>query len=35
MRGEDGWALVFTGREATGPLMEHIMEHVERWFGRT
>jgi len=34
MRGEDGWALVFSGREATGPLMEHIMEHVERWFGR-
>jgi ParB family chromosome partitioning protein len=34
MRGEDGWALVFSGREATSPLMEHIMEHVERWFGR-
>ena len=34
MRGEDGWALVFGGPEATGPLMDHIIDHVERWFGR-
>ena len=34
MRGEDGWALVFTGPEATGMLMDHILDHVERQFGR-
>ncbi|WP_341863334.1 ParB N-terminal domain-containing protein [Gymnodinialimonas sp. 57CJ19] len=31
----DGWSLRFTGPEATGPLMEDIMDAVERDFGQT
>lgn len=30
---QDGWALRFTGREATGPKMEDIMDYVEDMFG--
>ncbi len=29
----DGWSLHFTGDEATGRLMERIMDEVELWFG--
>lgn len=32
-RTPDGWSLRFTGPEATGPLMEDIMDAVERDFG--
>lgn len=31
----DGWILRFTGREATGPLMELVMEEIDRIFVRT
>jgi len=30
----NGWALRFTGDEATASLMESVMDHVEYWFGR-
>lgn len=30
----DGWSLRFTGREATGPFMEEIMDYIEQNFGR-
>jgi ParB family chromosome partitioning protein len=30
----EGWTLKFTGRSATGALMEDIMDEVERLFGR-
>lgn len=30
----DGWNLRFTGPDATGPLMEDIMDYVEQQFGR-
>lgn len=30
----EGWTLRFTGREATGRLMEEIMDYVEEQFGR-
>lgn len=33
-RTPDGWSLRFTGPEATGPLMEDIMDAVERDFGQ-
>jgi ParB family chromosome partitioning protein len=33
-KGKDGWSLRFTGPEATGPLMEDIMDYVEDMFGR-
>ena len=33
-RTPEGWNLRFTGPEATGPLMEDIMDHVEQNFGR-
>ena len=29
----DGWTLKFTGKEATGALMEDIMDEVERMVG--
>lgn len=32
-RHRDGWILRFTGREATGPLMEDIMDYVENFVG--
>ncbi|GAB5447029.1 ParB/RepB/Spo0J family partition protein [Gymnodinialimonas sp.] len=32
-RTPDGWSLRFTGPEATGPLMEDIMDYVEDTFG--
>lgn len=31
---KDGWTLRFTGNEATGPLMEDIMDEVERLYGK-
>jgi ParB family transcriptional regulator, chromosome partitioning protein len=31
----EGWSLRFTGPDATGPMMEDIMDHVESMFGRT
>ncbi|ABD53289.1 ParB/RepB/Spo0J family partition protein [Jannaschia sp. CCS1] len=34
-RTPDGWSLRFTGPEATGPLMEDIMDRVEGDFGQT
>jgi len=33
-RTAEGWSLRFTGPDATGPLMEDIMDHVEEMFGR-
>jgi len=33
-RTDYGWSLHFTGREASGPLMEDIMDEVERLVGR-
>ena len=30
----EGWNLRFTGPDATGPLMEDIMDYVEQNFGR-
>ncbi len=30
----DGWTLRFTGREATGRLMQEIMDHIDLNFGR-
>jgi ParB family chromosome partitioning protein len=33
-RTAEGWALRFTGPEATGPLMEDIMDHIERDYGQ-
>lgn len=33
-RTPEGWSLHFTGPEATGPLMEDIMDHVEQQFGK-
>jgi hypothetical protein len=32
-RHKDGWILRFTGRDATGPLMEDIMDFVEDFVG--
>lgn len=32
-RHRDGWILRFTGRDATGPLMEDIMDYVENLVG--
>jgi ParB family transcriptional regulator, chromosome partitioning protein len=29
----DGWLLRFTGREATGPLLDAVMDEIERMFG--
>jgi len=34
-RTAEGWALRFTGPEATGPLMEDIMDYVEQNFGQS
>jgi ParB family chromosome partitioning protein len=33
-RTPEGWNLRFTGPDATGPLMEDIMDYVEQQFGR-
>lgn len=33
-RTAEGWNLRFTGPDATGPLMEDIMDYVEQQFGR-
>jgi ParB family transcriptional regulator, chromosome partitioning protein len=32
-RHKDGWLLRFTGRDASGPLMEDVMDYVEAWLG--
>jgi hypothetical protein len=29
----DGWLLRFTGREATGPLLDAVLDEIERMFG--
>ena len=33
-RTADGWILRFSGPDATGPLMEDIMDHIEQQFGQ-
>ncbi len=33
-RTRDGWSLHFTGREATGPLMDLVLDEIERMYGQ-
>ncbi len=33
-RAPEGWVLRFTGPEATGMLMDSLMDEIERWVGR-